>query len=130
MTEGMLVHIWISLIFPHTMKFTAFIDELVEKKIWSKHGRFKILPWTCNEKIVWIKIYIFFVIIHFSFRWISLSFKGNNFVQFRISSMLCLYKEIHRSYFIGKFRSVRRKLRYKFYLVWIKMAVNGRSIWS
>ena len=72
MTEGMLVHIWISLIFPHTMKSTAFIDELVEKKIWSKHGRFKILPWTCNEKIVWIKIYIFFVIIHFSFRWISL----------------------------------------------------------
>ena len=32
MSEGKIVHIWNVLIVPHPMKFTAFIDELVEKR--------------------------------------------------------------------------------------------------
>ena len=46
MSEGM--------ISPHPKKFTAFIDEWVEKNksIWSKHGGFKNLSGTCKKKIV------------------------------------------------------------------------------
>ena len=45
MLEGMMVYIWSALIVPHPVKFTAFIDESVEKnKSFSrKHGAYKIL---------------------------------------------------------------------------------------
>ena len=51
------------------------------------------------------------------------SFQGSNFVQFCISSMLYMYVQKNpRSYFIGKFRSIRRKPRYQFYLARNKTA--------
>ena len=77
MLEGMMVYTWFALNIPRQMKFTALIDESV-KKISSKYGGFKILPWTCKRKILRTKIYIYIFVN------IIQSFQRSNFVQFRI----------------------------------------------
>ena len=64
MLEDVMVYTWFALNIPRQMKFTALIDESV-KKISSKYGGFKILPWTCKRKILRTNIYIYI------FLWIS-----------------------------------------------------------
>ena len=69
MLEGMMVYTWVSLNVHRQMKFTTLIDESVKKKS-SKHGGFKILPWTCKKKILGTKIYTYFFVI-IPFTWTS-----------------------------------------------------------
>ena len=61
MLEGMMVHIWVALDVPRPMKFTAFIDELVQKNepTSSKHGSFKIFLELAIKRLFEQK-YIFF----------------------------------------------------------------------
>ena len=95
MLEGVMVHIWVALNVPRPMEFTAFIDESVKKKksISSQHGGFIILPGTCKKKIFWTEIYVFFVIIRFSFTWISSKvFKEGISFSFKFN-MLYMYKK-------------------------------------
>ena len=51
-----------------------------------------------------------------------MQYQGIQLFSFVILSMLYMYKESLGSYFIGKFRSIWRKLRYQFYLAKNKTA--------
>lgn len=102
LVSGMMVRIWVALNAPRPVKFTAFIIRLLQEK------------------------YVFFVIIRFSFR-CNYHPKFSR-KEFPSVSHFCTQKR--PKLFIGKFQSIRRKLRFQFYLAWNKTVNKGRSIWG
>ena len=90
---------------PRPMKFAAFIDESVEKKksIPGNTGVLKSYLKLQEKDYLNSNIYIF-VNIRFSRTSIIIkSFKGNNFVQFRISSILYMYKNLPEAILLVNF---------------------------
>ena len=86
MWEGMIVHNCVLLNVPRPMKFTAFVDKLVEKNtsISSKHKDFKILLELARKRLFEQNTYILNIIQ---------SFQERNSNQFGILSMQKMCKE-------------------------------------
>ena len=121
MSKGTMVHIELLLCYlsNESYCFHWWIGKKKKKSISRKHGSFTL---NCKRKkrIVWTKIYIFFVIISSSCQWIS----SKVFKEVVLFSFACyIYIQRNpRSYFVSKFRSIWRKLCYQFYLAWNKTA--------
>ena len=103
MLKGVLVHIWVVLNVPRPGKFKSLIDELVGKykSIFRKREGFKIYLDLQKKDSLNKNIHIFVIIR-----------QASNFVQFRILSMLYMYKETPAVILLVNFGLLGRKLRY------------------